>query len=168
MPLKKPVHKSAQAGFSLIEAMIALSLLAIGLLGQMSLQMESIANNQSAYMRSQASFLANDILDRMRSNEWGVENDLYVASGTDLDTDNTHSSPGCIDSVIGCTPTQLALEDKAEWASNVTELMTNGRGVVSVDGSGMYTITITWGKQIKYLSADDSELYNRLVMRTTL
>ena len=55
-------------GFTLIEVLIAMIILAVGLLGLAGLQATSLRNNQSAYNRSVATQLAYDIADRMRAN----------------------------------------------------------------------------------------------------
>ena len=56
-------------GFTLIEVMIALVILAVGLLGMASLMVRSQQSNEGAYSRSQASILAYDIIERMRANK---------------------------------------------------------------------------------------------------
>jgi type IV pilus modification protein PilV len=59
---------SRSAGFTLLEVLVAVLVLAIGLLGLARLQMTVMKSNQSAYLRSQASLLAYDISERMRAN----------------------------------------------------------------------------------------------------
>lgn len=51
-----------ERGFTLIEVLIALLVLAVGLLGMASLMMTSLQSSQSAYLRSQASLLAQDLV----------------------------------------------------------------------------------------------------------
>lgn len=55
-------------GVSLIEVLIAMLVLAIGLLGLAALQAQGLKFNNDAYFRSQATILAQDIMDRMRVN----------------------------------------------------------------------------------------------------
>ena len=57
------------AGASLIEVMIAFFVLGVGLLGVIALQAESLKLNQQSYASTQALLLANDMAERMRSNE---------------------------------------------------------------------------------------------------
>lgn len=56
-----------QQGVSLIEVLVAVVVLAVGLLGLAGLQATSIKSNDSANLRSQASLLAYDVADRMRA-----------------------------------------------------------------------------------------------------
>jgi len=56
----------AQRGFSLIEVLVAMLVLAIGLLGLAALQTQGVRFNHDAYVRTSATNLAADILDAMR------------------------------------------------------------------------------------------------------
>ena len=53
-----------QAGFTLIEVLVAALLLSIGLVGLAGLQGASLMNNQRSFMRSQVTALAYDLADR--------------------------------------------------------------------------------------------------------
>lgn len=64
----KPYSDKQNAGFSMIEVLVAVLVLAIGLLGVAALQTHALKNNQSALQRSQASMLAYYMLDAMRAN----------------------------------------------------------------------------------------------------
>ena len=67
--ISKPVQISdRQRGFTLLEVLIAVMLLAVGLLGLAGLQAVSLRNNHSAYLRSQATMLTYEIIDSMRTN----------------------------------------------------------------------------------------------------
>lgn len=55
-----------QNGFSLIEVLVTVLILATSLLAVATLQTRSLEYNHSAYLRSQANIIAYDILDRMR------------------------------------------------------------------------------------------------------
>ncbi len=59
-------------GFTLLEVLIAVLVLALGLLGLAALQSTGLRQNHSAYLRSQATLFAYDIIDRMRGNKTAV------------------------------------------------------------------------------------------------
>src|SRR5262245_8151399 len=61
-----PMMRSCR-GFSLMEVLVAMLVLAIGLLGLSSLQAQSMKFNHDAFVRSQATILAYDIMDKMRA-----------------------------------------------------------------------------------------------------
>ena len=55
-------------GFTLVEAMVALIVLSVGLLGIAALYVETLRANRTSLYRTQAVNMATDIGDRMRSN----------------------------------------------------------------------------------------------------
>ena len=61
-------NRHTNTGFSLLEVLIALLILAVGLLGMASLMLHSMKSNQSSYQRTQASLLAYDMAERLRLN----------------------------------------------------------------------------------------------------
>jgi type IV pilus assembly protein PilV len=69
-------------GFTLIETLVALVVLSIGLLGVAALQLMSLRSSHGSAMRSQATFLAYDIIDRMRANRTAaMAGDYVIALG---------------------------------------------------------------------------------------
>ena len=60
--------KRAQEGMTLIEVLVALLILSVGLLGAAAFQLNALKYTDSARMTSQASFIAYDMLDRIRAN----------------------------------------------------------------------------------------------------
>jgi type IV pilus modification protein PilV len=57
-----------QQGLTIIELLISLIIITIGLLGLAGLQLSSARGNHGAYQRSQASLLAQDLIERIRVN----------------------------------------------------------------------------------------------------
>lgn len=79
--------RPAQAGFTMLEVLVAMVVLSIGLLGLAGLQATGLRANHSAYLRSQASFLAYDILDIMRTDRAGSQSGNYdIAMGAAIAT----------------------------------------------------------------------------------
>ena len=74
--------KQQQAGMTLIEVLVAALILGLGLLGAASAQINALKYTDSARMSTQASFIAYDMLDRMRANATGD----YRFSGVDVAT----------------------------------------------------------------------------------
>ncbi|MEK1941182.1 MAG: type IV pilus modification protein PilV [Pseudomonas sp.] len=126
-------------GFTLIEVLIALVILAIGLLGMSSLMMTSMQSSQSAYLRSQASLLAYDLTERMRANVDRAtgSNDYQISAGT-----TSVTNPGCTGGL--CTPTQQAQLDLSEWRAALTGSIPGSTASVVRANQNEYTITIAW------------------------
>ncbi len=107
--------KSFSKGFSLVEVLIALLVLTIGLLGLANLQGQSISSSYNAHLRTQATSLARNVIDRMRANrELAAETTSYQTVFTE-----PPASAGTDCSVSDCTPVQMASYDLREWKCNL-------------------------------------------------
>lgn len=125
-----------QAGSSLIEVMVALFVLAIGLLGILSMQTKSVQYTQSAYYYSQAMYLANEMVESMRSNTEQIDN-YRVALGATL----TAPSGECSGETPVCTASQLKDLDIYNWRQNVSNSLASGKGAIATLGD-VISITI--------------------------
>jgi type IV pilus assembly protein PilV len=128
--------RNQQNGFSMIELLIALLILAVGLFGTASLMMTSMQSNQSAAVRSQASWLAYDIIERMRLNGTvATQTDNYVITAATP----APADPGC--KANGCSANNVATLDLFEWKTQLTQ--SNLTGSVARAGNA-YTVSIFW------------------------
>lgn len=80
--MRVPMRQS-QSGVTLIEVMIAVFISAIGVLGAAALQLNALKYTNSAVYTSQASFIAYDILDRIRASADPDSVDDYELDSTD-------------------------------------------------------------------------------------
>ena len=60
--------QTTSAGFTLIEVLVALLIVALGMLGNAMLQLQGMRNSNDAYLRSQISMIASEIADKVRAN----------------------------------------------------------------------------------------------------
>ncbi len=131
----------------MIEILIAIIILAIGLLGIASMQTMGMVNNLSAYYRSQATILAGEYSDILRSNLTQVAANKFGDSADD-DSDWSSSSPGFsatadCNTTTGCSDVQRAETDLIEWIGRIQSILPSG--VASIDRVGnIYHITLTW------------------------
>ena len=88
------IHGRRQAGSTLIEILVTLVILAIGILGVFALQTSSLKSNQNSYLRTQATILSYDIMERIRANRQGVNNGSYNNPTPGL-TANCLATAGC-------------------------------------------------------------------------
>lgn len=123
-------------GFTLVEVLVAMLILATGLLGLAGLQASSLGNNQSAYNRSQATQFAYDLIDRIRANRAGLA--TYQA----VDPAAAAASPACL-TTAGCTPANMAQNDLYEWNNAIVSALPSGKASLTVVGN-VFTIAITW------------------------
>lgn len=124
-----PSLTNDSAGFTLIEILISVVVLAIGLLGMAALQMNGLRNNQSAYFRAQATQLAYDMADRMRTNI--VEARDAASGGT---YNNGASTPNNC-ATGACTTAQMTGYDFSQWNAELAAQLPSGTGRVCIDGT---------------------------------
>lgn len=123
------IHQT-QSGFSMIEILITLVILAFGLLGLAGIQAVGLKNSQSSLIRSQATLAGYDILDRMRSNCSAALNGSY-----DIGLTATSPSSG----------SSIEATDLSEWRTAISSVLIGGKGGVSVDAANfLATVTIQW------------------------
>lgn len=140
-------------GFSLLELLVAVLVVAVGALGVAGLQLASMQNNRGAMQYSVTTSLATDLVERMRANP-----------GTDYGTDLGAGPPPFHDCLTNdCTPGQLAQFDLAVWKCALGKwqedatctglpatirpmtVLPGGDGKVSED-AGVVTVTVVWGR----------------------
>lgn len=134
--------KKSNKGFTLLEVMIALVISAVSLLGLASLQAQSLGFSQTAYLRSQATYFAYDMLEKMRMNK-------NVANGGSYDlatTDNPNFAT-CYGTGVTCDENDIANSDKYEWRTLLDSTLPGGKGSVSRAAAGaseIVTIVVEW------------------------
>lgn len=126
-----------QRGVGLIEVLVAVLILALGLLGMAGLQAKSLRANQSSYARSQAVMLSYYMLDAMR-------------------IDRTNALLGNYNQVSLCstnaiTGTALSDNNLRDWVQSLRAALgdqpTTCGSVACNAGNGICTIGITWNDE---------------------
>lgn len=130
------------AGFSMIEVLIALVVLALGLLGFALLQTMNLRFTQSANYKTEATNLAYDLLDQMRANRYQA-GQYAGAAGADFAA-GTVEADGC-SRPVG-TDADIAA-NIARWQCQVVEALgpSASADVDYLDGN--VQVVIAWGDQ---------------------
>lgn len=132
------------SGFSLIEVLVALFVLSIGLLGFAGLQATTVRSTQYAELRSQATVMAQDIVERIRLNRTRALAGDYDLT---LNESTPTGSTSCITSTGGCTLAELVVVDQIQWRTLLMALP-NGTGSIAVDTvNNLATIVVQWDQQ---------------------
>ena len=149
-------------GFTLIEVLIAMLVLAIGLLGLATLQTYTLRSNLSAYTRGQATQLLYDMSDKMRVNSEAAKNSTstsgYLIDNTTTDTrtagkkvDDNHvcRKIPAANATTGCDAATLATYDLIEWTNAIAGTLPMGRACITSNGSVAnndlgFTLYISW------------------------
>ncbi len=131
-----------QGGFTLLEAMIALMLLTIGLLGLAAMQDIALSRNVNANDLSLATNLASDMLERVRYNEQNV------TAYNGIDTQVAGTQPP--------TTQPMARGDYTQWSARLGNTgLSSVQGLVTVAAQGptqlnqqLVTVRVNWTGRI--------------------
>ncbi len=148
MSIKRQSSFSHEQGSSLIEVLVSLLMVALGVLGVVTMQMNTLTNNREAFYRTQATVLAYDIIDRMRANrDQAISNGYLVAVG---------SSPTGTSCTTTCSPTQIATTDLIQWKDSIARQLPSGDGSVeAIAGvTESYRVVVQWDRQGENMSFD--------------
>ena len=120
-------HRSPtkQRGLSMIELLVAVLVLAIGVLGITALQMVSLQNNRGALFRAEAVQLAYDMMDRVRANPVGA-----VPGGAYDGLALTDTPPAAADChAANCSQAQMVDFDQSVWKCSLGNFNDNAQCV---------------------------------------
>lgn len=153
-------QKIHNRGFSLIEVLVALLVLAIGLLGLAALQATSLSFNADSYSRTQVTLLVYDIVDKMRANPTGFTAGSYDvvddgAAATAISNYASCSGAACqCDTGGSCNSTNLAMYDLGTWYAKLADAQVlsdansaGRRATIVRDAANLVTITINWSER---------------------
>ena len=130
--------RAAARGFSLIEVLVALTIIGVGMLGIAKIQALAYASTATASLRSLAAIQAASLAAAMRGNHNYWSTAAAGAQQTINVTDNavTASTDGALIgsavdcSLTVCNTTQLAAYDLAQWAASLYTLLPSDTAVV--------------------------------------
>lgn len=145
-------------GFTLIEVLVSMIILAIGLLGLASMQTLALKDNLDAFYFAQASSLAYEMSDRIKVNAGAWQGAVPTAASTCSSTDNCNTT-------TGCNPTAMAAYDYCAWKQNVVSRIAPGAtAVVTISPSGANCtgsgtkrcLTVSWSRNNQTMAASNS------------
>jgi type IV pilus assembly protein PilV len=131
-----------QRGFSMLEILITLAIVAIALLGTAGLQVYAMRMNHGGHLRTQAVFLASDIAERMEANKVAAVAGNYAVAAA--------SSPSAAATDCGavpCSGAALAGYDISQWETSIANLLPQARWQITQLAAGnpsTYNIFIQW------------------------
>ncbi len=145
-------HSKKEQGMTFIEVLIALVIMVTGILGAVAMQATAKQSSFDAMQRSLASSLAQDILERMRSNSSANLNGYAGTYGAN--DPGLAPVPACNTTGALCTSAQLMATDIHQWTEllrgadvtldgNNAGGLVDGRGCIT-EANNAVTITITW------------------------
>lgn len=148
-----------QRGISLIESLVAIVVMALGILGILGVQMRTLADTQTTVYRAQAIRLIEDLSERMKTNPNALGTiNSYVSDFSDEPT------PGdCSD---GCSQGDQATYDLALWKQAVKATLPLGQASVflapgeTVDANRRQLgVMLAWRENERNLTDEEKAAY---------
>jgi type IV pilus assembly protein PilV len=150
MSIRTYTRPLRQRGVTLIEVLVALVIVAVGLLGLAGLQVRGLSIQKDAHGRAIATQLALDLADRMRANrDTGTLTPPADYTFTDAYPTGTPALPSATVNceLAVCTLPQQALFDRAAWVARVNQALPGGwANVAPIGGTGnrAWNVTLLW------------------------
>lgn len=157
-----PNHRQVriQSGFSLLEVLLAVTVMSSGLAGLAALMMAALGGTADAVRQGQATLLARSMIGS-----------LQIAPGAPASFVSATTSSACS---IGqtCAPDQFAATEISEWRSQIAARLPNGSGLVcrdsspwdgsaaepSCDGSGPLVVKVFWSGSLSTQPSENRQV----------
>jgi len=151
---RKGWSMKSQAGVSMLEVLIALLITSVGLLGFAGLQSRALVSTEDTYQRTQATSIAQEIIERMRMN--GVTGAIQSTASTNPNvavyttTGNwTGAKPAtdCFGAAKTCAVADMALYDIAQVRTLLESAknLPNGTALVAACENNRVCAYVAWG-----------------------
>ena len=143
------------AGFTLLEVLVTMFVIALALLGTAGLQAYGMKVTQSGQLRTEAVILGLDLLERIEAN-----NPAAIAGNYAVDPLPTAAGSDCY--AVICTPAALATYDLVQFGTRLGAVLPGGTATVTRAAAGTnlwtYTIQVNWTERITQSSNTDTSL----------
>ena len=127
--------RAAQGGIIIIEVLLAVLIFSFGILGVLMLQANAIKMNADAKLRSDASYLAGQIISQMWIDRANLADYVHNAVGIDCNFTGSAGSSAHVTSWVGT----------AAKVGTVLGSLPNARSQIIVEtGTNMVTVTVCW------------------------
>lgn len=131
-----------QSGSSLLEVLVTVFITAIGLIGLAILQSIGLKASYDSYARTQGTFLAADLADRVRANPDAAA--YTLAAGA------TATQQLCFATSVECSVNEIRDFDLYHWQLTAQDVLPEATTSVTFDNvSNLYTVTLSWEDRIE-------------------
>lgn len=157
----------SERGFSMIEVLISLVVIAIALLGAAALQLQALKMGKGAATRMHAVTLAVEIAERMEANKSAAVSGSYAVA---LSTTARTVAKDCVSST--CSATELATADLGAWEARLIAALPSASWAITNTTTGnpsTYQIVVNWQdrrENTTYSTTGTSETYSYTSTKT--
>ena len=152
------LYRRLQAGLSMIEVLVSLTIVAFGVLGLLGLQARALSFQRDSFDRRTAAEMVAQLAERMRANHLGLTDGLYAPPTVGVAyLDWNTPTPGAITPCgAACTITQLAVRDWTQWTAEYRQRSPGAAAYtrwVAADPRSI-TISVAWPEPQSTTGAD--------------
>lgn len=142
-------HWRRQQGATLIEALIAILIMSIGLLGIAGLQLNAASYLKNSWSTHRVAEITNDLAERIRANSTGAANGNYsYTANYTTGKAATFTSNNCRTSGSDCSTAQIAADDIADFVLKAQTNLPQGAAQVSgTPTTGFIVTTMYYDKE---------------------
>lgn len=142
-----------QQGAGLIEALVAILVLSIGLLGMLGMQTAALKYEQSSWIRSALSSNIASLADRIRANSGALATAYnytrtYAAERAAIEASATYFDPAKDCDATTCDAAELATYDLLVWRRDLDQQLPGATGFVVPTGTKgvdlRFVVTVAW------------------------
>lgn len=130
------MHKTTQGGFTLIEVLISVFVLALGVIGAAGMQLVAMRTGQQSSLQTVAVQLATEMADNMRQNATEMNkpdsDNPYLFEYNSSAADPDSAGKFCYGNTA-CNSAELANFDISEWQARLKAGLPGGRAVICRD-----------------------------------
>lgn len=151
-------YRPSQRGVGMLEVLIALLVLAVGVLGFAGLQMTALSKSDEANYRAAAVLIAQDAIERFELNP--SERNTYLTNGWTAGTAGATPNGSCINPDEACSSAQMAAWDIAQLSWQAANLLPAGR-VMASDcefNNQLVCVIVSWDEQDPAACMDNNGL----------
>ena len=124
LQIKNLPRSRLQRGMSLLESLVAIVVMALGILGILGVQMRTLTDTQTSVRRAQAIRLIEDLSERMKVNPNALGNINNYTGGWTTTPPTAAAAKNCAS--VPCSHGELATYDLAEWKRAVERTLPLG------------------------------------------
>lgn len=136
-------------GFSLLEVLVAVTIISFGALGIAAMQASAISGTHSSQQESLVALEARSMADAMQVNQgyWGagLAPATLTVSGSTLSDSTLQGAGGTCDTAT-CSAIQLASYDTKQWGTELNKLVPGAKGQISCQAGApvICAVQIAW------------------------
>jgi len=161
-----------QAGLSMIEVLVSLTIVAFSVLGLLGLQARAMSFQRDSFDRRTAAEMVAQLAERMRANHLGLVSGFYdrdLVPGVAFDLDATSLTPVAIAvcAAVPCSTDELALRDWTQWLVEYRQRSPGAAAYLQWDpvDARFVTVSVAWPEPQAVADPDPNALCNRINVR---